>query len=226
MENLEKESKFVIPSSRVEPVLFWLRHACILDPNFSFGVVSSIYYDTKDWDFLSEKINSDYLKTKVRLRWYGSSVDSPAEGAAFAEVKYRIGTLRRKIRVRTDYSAKWLSGIGLENSGLLKVPLLIQAHGFRLHKPVFPAFVISYYRQRFVERLSEARVCLDYSISAPRVNRQMLPRALPVNLNVAVFEVKSSDGEMPNMLRRLIALGCKKESFSKYLACYQKLTQF
>jgi len=225
METLEKEGKFLISCYDVDRVTHWLKHTCAPDPSFAFGVVSSIYYDTRDWDFLREKVNSDYLKTKVRLRWYGSSVDSPAEGAAFAEVKYRIGSLRDKIRVKTHYSAEWLSGVGLENSDLLRVPLLIQAHGFRLHKPVFPAFVVSYCRQRFVERLSGARVCLDYAISAPRVNRQTLPRALPAKLSVAVFEVKSSDGEMPTVLRRLVALGCKKDSFSKYLACYQKLTR-
>ena len=91
IEDLGSETKFVISNLRIEPVLRWLEHTCLPDPSFPLGVISSIYYDTRDWDFMREKINSDYLKTKIRLRWYGSTAESSAEGLAFAEVKCRIG---------------------------------------------------------------------------------------------------------------------------------------
>ena len=56
---------------------------------------------------LSEKIDSDYLKTKVRVRWYGPG-DSRAS-TVFAEVKHRIGNRRDKVRVMLDVTAAELA---------------------------------------------------------------------------------------------------------------------
>ena len=40
------------------------------DGAYSSNIVSSLYYDTRDRRGLYEKLNSDFLKLKVRLRWY------------------------------------------------------------------------------------------------------------------------------------------------------------
>ena len=64
---VEHELKFTVPVSSTAAVLAWLRGACTPDPKFPCGRVSSIYYDTPDLRSLREKLNSDYLKTKVRL---------------------------------------------------------------------------------------------------------------------------------------------------------------
>jgi hypothetical protein len=63
--------------------------------------VSSIYFDTWGWKSLSEKINSDYLKTKIRFRWYSDIAYQLHYAPSFAEAKFRIGTKRKKIRIQT-----------------------------------------------------------------------------------------------------------------------------
>ena len=75
----EHETKFVLNNSAAGTIIRWLQCRCRLDDRFEAGIVSSIYYDTHKWRFLSEKINSDYLKTKIRLRWY-SDIDSGESG--------------------------------------------------------------------------------------------------------------------------------------------------
>src|SRR5690606_22911495 len=69
---VEHELKFTVPVSSTAAVLAWLRGACTPDPKFPCGRVSRIYNDTPDPRSLREKLNSDYLKTKVRLRWYAT----------------------------------------------------------------------------------------------------------------------------------------------------------
>ena len=204
-------------------MLRWLEHVCRPDGDHPFGTVSSIYYDTREWDSLGEKLNSDYLKTKVRLRWYREEPGADAAAPAFAEVKWRIGSRRAKVRIPTSFTADVLDALPLEDPALLDLPRLIRAHGVPLTKAIFPVFVVRYTRHRYLEGTSGARVCLDHSISAPRTNRLMIPWTNPVELNTGVFEVKSPSRELPAVLHRLVDLGCRMSSYSKYSACYQQL---
>lgn len=69
-EQFSHELKYVFPNRRAVSILNWLKARCRSDSDYPAAVVSSIYYDTVDWRSLAEKNNSDYLKTKIRLRWY------------------------------------------------------------------------------------------------------------------------------------------------------------
>ncbi len=64
------------------------------------NVVVSIYYDTRGVDLLHDKIDGQRFKTKVRLRWYEKLAAGQPESPVFAELKYRIGSRRRKLRAR------------------------------------------------------------------------------------------------------------------------------
>jgi hypothetical protein len=219
----EHENKYVFSRTRLTPLLRWLEHVCRPDGDHPFGIVSSIYYDTREWDSLGEKLNSDYLKTKIRLRWYAEEAGDGSGDPAFAEVKYRIGSRRAKVRIPTSLTAGALEALPLEDPALLDVPRVIRAHGVPLTQAFFPVFVVRYTRCRYLEGTSGARVCLDHSISAPRTNRLMLPWTNPVELNTGVFEVKSPSRELPAVLHRLVDLGLRMSSFSKYYACYRQL---
>ena len=70
----DHEIKLVLPNRAARSLVRWLRSRCWPDPLYPAATVSSIYYDTPDWRLLREKVNSDFLKTKVRLRWY-SDID-------------------------------------------------------------------------------------------------------------------------------------------------------
>ena len=68
------ETKFVLDQCAEHIVRHWLSRVALPDPHYPANVVSSIYFDTHDWRYLNEKENSDFLKTKVRLRWYEALV--------------------------------------------------------------------------------------------------------------------------------------------------------
>lgn len=217
------ELKFVVNNSAAHIIARWLNCRCLPDPEFPAGIVSSIYYDTTDWRFLREKFNSDYLKTKIRLRWYSDIDTEEAGDVSYIEAKFKIGSRRDKIRVKTDVAGDWLNGVNLENKKLLRIPDMLRTKGVIVAGHLMPIFKINYKRRRFIEPVTGARLSLDCDISSPCVNHRVMPRANPFQLKTAVFELKGVLTELPEVLHQLMALGCRKQSFSKYGFCYQKI---
>src|SRR5688572_26159644 len=119
----DRELKFAFPDVRADVARRWLDAICRRDPQFPAAVVSTIYYDTPDLTALGEKINSDYLKHKIRLRWYADLAGAPS-GPAFVEAKLRVGTRRAKVRVQVPDSAEELAGWDLEDPRLVSMPRL------------------------------------------------------------------------------------------------------
>jgi VTC domain len=198
---LERELKFVLPGSRSSTALAFLRALCRSDPKYSVAKVSTIYYDTPDLQLLGEKLDSDYLKRKVRLRWYGGG-EGAESTRSFLELKSRVGSLRTKDRVETPLPAAWLDRAPLEAAELLDVLDLLRPFGFAMPTLLVPALLVRYSRYRFVEPVSGTRVSLDGAIEVPR----------------AVLEVKGRVDDLPRVLRPLVHLGARRGSFSKYAA--------
>ncbi|MFC2169660.1 VTC domain-containing protein [Acidobacteriota bacterium] len=212
-------------NSSAHALIQWLRSRCFPDPEFPVGEVSSIYYDTWDWRFLHEKVNSDYLKTKVRVRWYSDINTKEPENHSYLEAKQKIGGRREKIRVKTEFNGRWLSRVNLESQELKTIPRLLLSEGVVIQEQLYPVFQISFKRRRFIEPITLSRLCIDFDIRAPRINYQMLPFFYPFQLQTAVFELKGKATELPDELHQLTALGCCKRSYSKYYACYRKIMQ-
>ena len=212
------ELKFVGERWRGESVRRWLRLVCRPDPAFPESTVYTVYYDTPTLDGLREKRNSDYLKTKLRLRWYlvGERVMDPA----FLEVKSRFGSRREKRRVPLPFQSSWLTRGSLDIPSLRRVPPLLRHAGFVAPDDFRPVLLVRYRRHRFIEPQTGLRASLDCGIDAPAVNRAegLTPVLLP--LPVTVFEFKGQRDHLPESLRALTTLGFRKASFSKYAACY------
>lgn len=225
VESLEHELKFTLPQARVPIVLRWLRSVCRPDETYAPAFVWSIYYDTATWRALAEKLNSDYLKTKVRLRWYSAFDAPPGDGPSFAEAKFRVGSRREKVRVRTTWPASWLSAAPLEDPELWRLADWVRPHGVLLHEVHHPMLTIRYRRYRFVEPVSGTRISLDTDILVPAANRRFVSSSNRAPLPVAVVEVKGTTTELPRALHALVHLGCRRRSFSKYSAAYQHLTR-
>lgn len=218
------ELKFIVTAKRAGRVLQWLGSACRPDPAHPRAVVSSIYFDTRRLHCVDEKLNSDFLKSKFRLRWYRVPDQSPAAGdPVFAEAKFRTGCRRRKLRARAPFEASWLQDTPLEDPRLLEFNRIMPGQGAIPRHALLPALVIEYERRRYLDPVSGARLCLDTGIRVPRVNRMLLPRTLPGILETAVVELKGGCLALPPHLYTLTDLGCRRASWSKYAACYQKL---
>lgn len=220
----EHETKFVLPNSRARILSSWLSKRCRPDPLYPVGIISSIYFDTKDWQLLGEKLNSDHLKTKVRLRWYSDVQSGESLPATFLEIKYKIGSARKKLRIKTAINSDEILKTRLEEPRLLQIPRLSLEHGVVLPMSLHPAFQLNYIRHRFIDPLTGARLAVDRNIHISRVNSRMIQSSNPTSLPDGVFELKYENSILPDWLHQLTALGCRKGSFSKYSNCYSHVT--
>lgn len=220
----ERELKFAVLDGRVDMARRWLERICRPDPEFPAAVVWTIYYDTPHLASLGEKINSDYLKRKIRVRWY-SDLEGRAAGPAFVEAKLRVGNRRFKARARLPYAADELAGWDLQDARFREFPLLLQEQGLDVRDLWQPVMLIRYRRDRFLEPLSGSRVSLDSDIAGAAVNPRFVsaPDFTPVGLSV--LEVKGASDELPLALRGLLQLGIRKRSFSKLLAVFAHMTR-
>jgi len=219
------ESKFVGTADLEEYVLAWLRHVCLPDREYPDAVVSSLYFDTPALDAYREKREGDFLKTKCRLRWYEPDLSpDPALRTAFLEVKHKIGTGRRKTRVRLEVERARLDRADLDHPDFAEIlsrhaPSLEE----RLPTGLTPAAVVAYRRRRFICPFTLSRICLDTSIGLGRINERLLPRLGPVLIGSIVLEIKDGGRAQIPWLGPLYAAGVRQRSFSKYVACIAHL---
>ena len=212
------ESKFVAERWRAESARRWLQVTCRPDPVFPKATVFTIYFDTPTLDCLREKQNSDYLKTKVRLRWY--RLEDRVSDSAFLEIKSRVGTRREKFRLPLPHQEAWPTRGSLDVPSLQTVPRHLRAAGIAVADHFRPVLLVRYQRHRFIERVTGLRASLDTNICAPAVSwaARLVPCPLP--LPHCVFEFKGPRDHLPEALRPLTTFGFRKSSFSKYGACY------
>ena len=220
----EHETKYVLPNRRAKVVSSWLTTRCKPDPKYPIGTISSIYFDTRDWKLLGEKLNSDHLKTKVRLRWYSDYPSGWVQPTTFLEMKSKIGTARKKVRIKTDIDAADILKTSLDSLEMLQIPKSLCSHGIVVTPSLHPVFQLNYMRRRFIDPLTGARLAIDSNIHVSRVNKRMIQKNRSTTLPEAVFELKHVSGALPEWLHQLTAFGCQKSSFSKYSSCYQHLT--
>lgn len=223
-QKLEFEMKLVLPLHRVAPAAAFLQAICRKDVAHPANIVANIYFDTRQLDFVREKVNSDLLKTKVRIRWYEDSTTRQPLGATFAEVKYRRGLRRGKIRNQTPYRAQEVATLDLRDRELLQIPSLLRSREHLNLPHMEPLLEVRYERLRFFEPISKTRISLDSQIGLGRVHVGRLPYTSQRKLDQAVIEFKNRSGRIPALLNPLFRIGAKKDSFSKYFACFNLAT--
>ena len=214
------ELKFTVDAWNAMAIRHWLQSICRPDPIFPHGIVNSIYFDTPSMRHLREKIESDYLKTKVRLRWYEDGNQPPT--VAFLEAKFRIGSRRRKVRVEMPFDEAWRRGAVLDDQRLRPIPERLRERGVIVPAALRPILLVRYQRDRFVDHITGTRISLDTDISVPAFSRNLFGAANPLALPTSVLEVKGSVADVPDLLRHVANVGGRKTSFSKYLACYDQ----
>jgi hypothetical protein len=219
----ERELKFTLPAGSVDLVRRWLGAMCRPDPKYPAAMVWTIYYDTVELESLNEKINSDYLKLKIRLRWY-SELGRPASGPVFMEAKLRTGTERAKVRVTVPHTAETIASWSLQDPRFHSLPSLLRSRGIVLRGMWLPLLLVRYRRDRFFDPISRARISLDAHIAAAAVNPTLISRADGSPLGLGVLEVKGAMDRLPAALEPILRLGARKRSFSKLLAVHRHMT--
>jgi hypothetical protein len=224
LDTLDWELKYLLPPSAAPSALSWLQAVCIPDRRHPRNIVMSVYYDTPGLQALNEKINSDYQKSKVRVRWYADPAGRTTP-LVHAEAKHRFGGRREKLRVQLPDAANELSRLPLGDGRWRELLEPLREHGVVLPAGLMPMFAVQYQRHRFTEPRRGVRVSLDAHIRVSAVNYAMFTHAPVDELDTAVLEVKATVIDEEGPLARVGRLGCRKASFSKYAACYQLITR-
>jgi hypothetical protein len=210
------EQKFVFPLGEASRVSEWLSYVAAADPRHARGILHTVYFDSTDLRHYAEKRESDFLKTKLRLRWYVPSVTPrAAPQAAFLEVKRKFGGVRRKQRTPVPVEA---CRAPFDAPALRQAVELAADLDYRGVRSPLPVLHLSYERRRFVEAGTGARLSLDTAIGTRWVNDAVLALGARRDLTVGVLEVKSPYRHLPRSLEPL-APYLRKSAFSKYAEC-------
>ena len=221
----EHEIKLTLPAVRSEALLAWLRGRCRPDSAYPDGRVTSVYFDTPDLALLRQKVNSDFAKEKIRVRWYEDPSTGEPRGEGFVELKRKFGSRRVKVRLPLAIDATRIAEGCHDHPYLRSLLDPLRAEGHRIPGDVRPFLRISFRRRRFVDPFGGSRISLDNAIRGAAVGNGRLPWAHASPLPEAVVEVKGSDDTLPPWLLPLRRLGCRRESFSKYERCYRMLNR-
>jgi len=220
------EQKYVFIGHLSQIVLEWAEHICVHDPKYYRGSVSTLYFDTTSLDHYYEKRNSDYLKTKLRLRWY-DDVDILDRGVmvrCYLEAKRKHGVSRTKERKEMLFSSGSLRDGLFSDAGIQNAPSRACELDYVPAGILVPILLVQYERHRFVEPRSGSRVAVDTNIRCTQVNPAFIPRLPPVFLDAGVLEVKGPHRELPGSFHA-IGAHLTAEAFSKYTMCCEHLMQ-
>lgn len=218
---LEYEKKYVLPNIQAPEILSLLSSLFAKDGEYYTSYVYSLYFDSPELNFLYEKIDSDFHKRKIRLRWYQ---DHPEDGAkhAYLESKIKFGDKRQKERLKLALDIPPTSELSLDSPLWQQIQQQSNIIAPNLEFQLKPILLIQYTRHRFVLNADGTRICLDSNINCPKVNGLFLPNyKLNQTLDEAVFEIKGSHFELPKELHFLYNRGLYKTSFSKYQQCFE-----
>ena len=197
-----------------------LESLCRRDVEYPSDYINSVYYDTPNLTLLDQKVDSEFHKNKLRLRWYGMPSDISSKVPAYLEIKQKKGVQRVKTRKEFEVPTNLL----MPGKESLRQLAVFAKHvgdlGWTPAGALFPMIVIRYFRHRFTEPVSGARISLDSGIRYTRVNGIFFPETEPRTLRHGVLEIKSTTGEIPPGLMTLKSRVNTRDSFSKYEECW------
>ena len=220
------ERKYVFADPHKETVLAWLDGCCIHDHDYNSGIISTLYYDTPSLALYAEKFNGDFLKSKVRLRWYSDleSVENDADVKCFLEIKRKYSTVCRKERLEIAIPAGKLLLDPFSDDDILNLPSRVYKLGYIPPGNLVPTLLIRYFRHRFIDPQSHSRIAVDTDIRCIRVNENYFPAVVPVYLSVGVLEIKGKKRENLAFLKP-VEHYLAAAAFSKYAYCFENLMQ-
>jgi hypothetical protein len=99
------ELKYVIPANQIESLIEDLKPYTELDPNATNKGgyrITSLYFDTVDYQCYWQKLDGTNYRRKLRIRIYGNSI-APTE-SCFVEIKEKRDLVTRKRRMDLPYT--------------------------------------------------------------------------------------------------------------------------
>lgn len=217
------ETKYLVPQEQLPNLLQDLGVHMQTD-DFARSTITSLYFDTEDFQMIQDSLAKKYGKEKLRLRTYANnpSLESPA----FLEIKQKIAGVGYKYRVKTTPQEAFLT---------LVDPELSVSHDQRMETQLVtlqerygtlsPRMLITYKRLSFKGKADATiRVTLDSDLNYTEVRNLTLTSATATPLlsqNQLIMESKVAD-QLPAWLQTILAkYNLERASFSKYGQAYQ-----
>jgi hypothetical protein len=211
---MRRELKCLLPLVRGRtPAMLMASRAPSLTLAFPPRQVSSVYFDSANYECYRLSNSGISQRMKLRLRWYG---DLAANPPMVLEIKHRINHLGSKSRHRLDklsiQDMMWHS-IRSEISARLEGPDRLVVEALR-----FPILIATYYRQYFVKTDSSIRVTVDTDLRIFDQRFNAKPNLIfdCVQANFAVLECKFDPAQEPEAFHLLRPLDLRWTRFSKY----------
>ncbi len=227
------ELKYTIPIDMVDDISDFISAYCTLD-KFSelsedeYYEVNSLYFDSPEYTFLKNRIESVQNRFNMRIRSYGTGENPPY----FYEIKQKTGDISKKFRSQINgeldqiKSHSALISDSLTEDDRKNLELFIQLHeGYN----ATPKVLTSYRRKAYISDYDlYARVTFDKELSYTRENKIVVtpPRhrmnyydheeIFDDGCNV-VLELKCLKSYVPHWMLDLITkFDLKRVGFSKY----------
>lgn len=217
------ETKYLLPKEQLPEFLKEVRKH-MREDDFARSTISSLYFDTENFQMIQDSLAKKNSREKIRLRSYetASDLDCPA----FLEIKQKEQGIGHKYRITTTprTAIALVSGdcehSTCDHSISKKLETLRQRYG-----TIQPQMLIRYQRQAFKgSKDSSIRITIDQNISYSAVRQLTLKSSNEqplVSPKYVILEIKRSH-EMPIWLANLLtAYQLEKTSFSKYGQAYQ-----
>lgn len=236
------ELKYTVPWCYVEPISEFISAYCELDKhakkakhNNYFYKISSLYFDTPNYEFLRQRISGKTNRFNMRVRTYGDGNHPPY----FLEIKYRPGItgIIRKYRA-TVLAHEW-PGILVdpgyrvaETEGTKEKAVKELFLRLAISYAIEPKIIVKYQRRAFFSTVDEyARVTMDanmqYKLQADFDTSSLFDMTNYDNETIyatndhsqanVVLELKCEANTVPYWMLELIKrFELKQQGFSKY----------
>ncbi|MBH45134.1 MAG: hypothetical protein CMC93_00780 [Flavobacteriaceae bacterium] len=172
---------------------------------------NSIYFDDYSYSSLEDSIEGNSLRTKKRIRWYGTN---KKRANATLEIKKKQGVVSWKHLFRNNYSINptaktWNELITNKDQTNTVDTLLLNFQ---------PKSIVSYIRQYFCSFDGKVRITIDHNLQSFSQNSPISPNLdrATKHYNLMIIEVKVSlkDEYLLNLVRKEIPFTPRR--FSKY----------
>ena len=197
------ELKFNAKSSGYRDLQAWLyNHPAVFSKIFESRVVNNIYFDNHDLDSFHENLTGISSRAKLRLRWYGDTINP---SMTKLELKLRRSMLGWKIAEDVSLGGAALSEMSWRELGKLikdQVPSDLFLH---YSASSFPVLMNRYKRDYYLSADKKVRVTIDRDVqyfdqrSGLRLNKSYKN----ISPDILIMEVKVDEKNTDEMAMAL-----------------------
>lgn len=208
------EYKFVFAQTQLSQLLGWIRlHPEGFKTAFPDRLITSIYFDSELMDNFFDNMAGAGVRSKLRVRWYGSG---KASVQATLERKGRNYNTIDKHSVALnafDITRNWTA---ITHDVSQAVPAEWSAYW---RKQIRPTLITRYQRKYFVSRDQKIRLTIDTQLAAFDQNRTTAPQYTRCNIPDAalIVELKAPPHNYTRLQAIAAQLPARRMRYSKYV---------